>query len=199
MDAATALDTTVAGLEAYPATREAPMRGFWGGREGAAARLPRRHDALTLVPRTRQAAQILEQPAAWGQGRQRGLRHPLLVRAAGMGLTQQEERERRGDPPHGFDGMALFLAAITARRLRRSLGALEAPFGAVVAERGEAGTGTAAVGRADGGAPCVGSTMAAAAAAATPRRVAHAVNDRVGASPRGRRVARRTTKRAGIP
>ena len=68
--------------------------------------------------------------------------------------------------------MAFFLAAITARLLSRILGALDAPFGAIMAKRGEAGTGTAAAGgRSDGGGnPSVGSTMAAASASATPRR-----------------------------
>jgi hypothetical protein len=94
--------------------------------------------------------------------------------------------------------MALFLAAITARLLSRILGALEAPFGAVVAERGEAGVDTAAVGGSDGGDPSVGSTMAAASASATPRRWANAVKDRVGASPSVRSVARSTTNRACI-
>jgi len=97
-----------------------------------------------------------------------------------------------------FDCVARVLAAITARLLRRILGALEAPFGPIMATRGETGTGTAvAVGRSDGGdAPSVGATIAAAAASATPRRVANSVKDRVGASPSVRSVARSTTKRA---
>ena len=117
--------------------------------------------------------------------------------AAGMGLTQKENRECRVDQQHVRHGVALFLATITARLLSRILGALDAPFGAIVAKRGEAGTGTAAaVGRsAGGGDPSVGSTMAAAAASATPRRVANSVKDRVGASPSPRSVARSTTKR----
>jgi len=98
-----------------------------------------------------------------------------------------------------FDCVARVLAAITARLLRRILGALEAPFGPIMATRGETGTGTAAVGRSAGGDdPSVGSTIAAAAASATPRRVANAGTDRVGASPSVRRVARSTTKRACI-
>ena len=94
--------------------------------------------------------------------------------------------------------MALFLAAITARLLSRILGALDAPFGAVVAERGEAGTATAAVGRSDGGDddPSVGSTTAAASASATPRRWANSVKARVGASPNVRSVARRIGNKA---
>jgi hypothetical protein len=64
MDDATPLDTAVDVLDAYPATRDAPIRGFLGAREGAASRLPRRHDDLHVVQRKRQEAQILEQPAA---------------------------------------------------------------------------------------------------------------------------------------
>ena len=39
--------------------------------------------------------------------------------------------------------MVLFLAAITARLLSRILGALDAPFGPIVAKRGEAGAALA--------------------------------------------------------
>ena len=66
--------------------------------------------------------------------------------AAGIGLTQKEDRQRGVDQQHVFDGMALLLAAIRARLLSRILGALEAPYGAIVAKRGEAGRGTAAPG-----------------------------------------------------
>src|SRR5262245_17462979 len=110
-----------------------------------------------------------------------GLGNAFIVSAAGIGLAQQENRQRGVDQQHIFDRVALFLAAITARLLSRILGTLDAPFGAVVAERGEAGIDTAAVGRSEGGgAPSVGSTIAAASA--TPRRWASAVKDRVGAS-----------------
>ena len=78
------------------------------------------------------------------------------------------------------------LAAITARRLSRLLGTPEAPCGAGMANRGEA-AGSAGI-----GAPAVGTTRAAASASATPRRVANAAKDRLGASPRVRRVACRT-------
>jgi hypothetical protein len=84
-----------------------------------------------------------------------------------------------------------------ATALDTAVDVLDAPFGPIMATRGEADTGTAAVGRsAGGGDPSVGSTMAAAAASATPRRVANSVKDRVGASPSVRSVACSTTKRA---
>ena len=170
VDDAAALDAAVDVLDAYPATREAPIRGFLRAREGAASWLPRRHDDLNLVQRKRQETQILEQPASRRQGVWGGLGNSFIMSAAGIGLTQEENRQHGVDQQHVFDCMAPFLAAITARLLSRILGALDAPFGAVVAERGEAGTDTAAVGRSDGGGPSVGSTMAAAVASATPRR-----------------------------
>jgi hypothetical protein len=90
-----------------------------------------------------------------------------------------------------------FLTAITARLLKRILGALDAPFGPIVAKRGEgaAGAGAAAGGADVVGGPSIGTIMAATSASATPRRCANACTDRVGASPSVRRVARRTTKR----
>ncbi len=116
--------------------------------------------------------------------------------AAGIGLAQKEDREPGIDREHVFDRVARFLAAITARLRSRRLGALEAPCRPLVADRGEAGTGAGAVDSSDvGAASSVGATMAAASASATPRRWANAINDRVGASPRVRSVARRTTKR----
>jgi hypothetical protein len=118
------------------------------------------------------------------------------VGAARIGLTQKEDRERCIDQQYVFDRGVLFLAAITARLLSRILGALDAPLGPIVAERGETGAGTGAVdGAAIGDDSSVGSTMAAASASAMPRRWANAATDRVGASPSVRNVARRTTKR----
>jgi hypothetical protein len=118
--------------------------------------------------------------------------------AAGIGLTQQEARECRVDQPHVLHRMVCFRAAIIARLLSRILGALDAPFGAIVPKRGAARIATAvAGGRSDGGgAPAVGATMGAASAAATPRRGANSVKDRVGASPSPRSVARSTPTRA---
>ena len=196
VDNTAALDATVDMLDAHASTGDAPIRGLLRACEPPSSRLPRRHDDLNLVQHKRQEAQILEQPASRRQGVRGGIGNAFIVSAAGIGLTQKENRQRGVDQQHVFDCMALFLAAITARLLSRILGALDAPFGAVVAERGEAGVDTAAVGRSDGRDPSVGSTMAAASASATPRRVANAVTDRVGASPSVRDVARSTTKRA---
>ena len=192
MDDATTLDTAIDVLDAHTTARDAPIGGVLGAREGAASRLPGRHNDLNLVQRKRQEAQSLEQPTSRRQGVRGRIRHPLIMGAAGIGLTQKEDRERRIDQQHVFDGVALFLAAITARLLSRILGALDAPFGPIMAKRGEVG---AAAGSADGGDPSVGTTIAATSASATPRRWANSVKDRLGASPRARNVARSTTKR----
>jgi hypothetical protein len=198
VDDATALDATVDMLDAHTPASDTPIRGFLRPCEGPAPGLPRRHDDLDVGQRERQEAEILAQPAPRRQRVRGHLGHPLIVGAAGIGLTQQEDREGRVDQQHVFHRMVCFLAAIIARLLSRILGALDAPFGAIVAKRGEADAGAgAAVGRSDGdGSPSVGSTIAAASASATPRRWANAVTDRVGASPSVRNVARSTTKRA---
>lgn len=90
--------------------------------------------------------------------------------------------------------------SITLHRLGetlvRILGAPDAPFGAIMATRGEAGA--AAEESTVVGGPAVGTTRAAASASATPRRWANSGKDRVGASPRVRSVARRTTKKTCI-
>jgi hypothetical protein len=112
---------------------------------------------------------------------------------AGGGVPPQEAAERRVDQPHVAHGLARVLAARTAPLLSRIRGALEAPFGPVVAERGE--RGAAAAGSTGGGDAGGGTTTAAASASATPRRCANACTDRVGASASARSVARRTTRR----
>ena len=112
-------------------------------------------------------------------------------------VTQKEDGECRVDQQHVFDCVAFFLAAITARLLSRILGALDVPFGAILAKRGETGTDVGATGGEAAGvsSSSVGTTMAAASASATPMRWASAVKDRVGASPSVRSVVCKTTKR----
>jgi hypothetical protein len=197
MDYAATLDATVDVLDAHTPSRDPPIGGFLPARQGPASRLAGRHEDLHPVERERQEAQILEQPAPRGQGVGGGIGNPLIVGAAGIGVTPKEDRERGIDQQHVFDRGARFLATITARLLSGILGAREAPFGAIVPKRGEAGAGAgAAVGRSVGGeGPSVGTTRAAALASATPRRCANSCTDRLGASPMARSVVRRTTKR----
>jgi hypothetical protein len=200
VDDAAALDAAVDGRDTHAAAGDPSMRRFRRARQGPAPRLPRRHDHLDLVERARQEAQILEPPTACGQGGGCRLCHAFLMDTAGLCVTQQEDHERRVEQPHVLHGMARFLTAITARLLSRILGALEAPFGAIMANRGEMGAdvGTTAGGSVGVRRSAVCTTMAAASASATPRRWTSAVKDRVGASPSVRRVACTTTKRTCI-
>jgi hypothetical protein len=190
VDDAAALDTAVDMLDAHPAARDATIRGFLRAREAPTPRLPGRHDDVDMVQRERQETKILQQPAARRQGIRCGIGNPLIVGAAGLRVTQKEDGQRRIDQQDVFHGVALFLAAITARLLNRILGALDAPFSPVVSKRGEAGAGV-------GG--CSGGTKSAvASAAAIPTRLASSFNDRVGASPSVRSVVCSTTKRPWI-
>ena len=97
MDDAAALDAAVDVFDTHAAAGDTPIRRFLHPCESPASRLPGRHDDLHLIERERQEAQILEQAAAWGQGIRRSIRHSLVVRAAGIRLTQKEDRERRVD------------------------------------------------------------------------------------------------------
>jgi hypothetical protein len=186
---ATAFDAAVDVLNTHAAAGDASIHGFLGARQGSSSRFAGRHDGFHLVQGERQEAQILEQPAACGQGIRRGIGNPLIMSAPRIGRTQKEDGERRIDQQHIFHCVAFLLAAITARLLSRILGTLDAAFGAIVAKRGEAGDSPGVDGS------LVGTTNAVASASATPRRVANTVTDRVGASPSVRSVARRTTKR----
>jgi hypothetical protein len=128
-----------------------------------------------------------------GQGQGGGLGDPFVMGPARGALARNENRERGVGQAHGFDRLTRLLATRIARRLRRIVGPLEAPFGAIVARSGEAGAG--ADGSTGVGGAVAGTTSAVASPAATLRRVAGAVTDRGGASPSGRSVACRTLKR----
>jgi hypothetical protein len=189
VDNTAALDAAVDVLDAHATAGDAPIRRFLHTREVPPPRLPGRHDDVNPVERKRQEAQILEQSAARGQGIRCSIGNPLIMGAPRLGGTEKEDRQWSIDQQHVFYRVAFFLAAITARLLSRILGTLDAPLGAIMAKRGEAG-GSAGIGD-----PSVGTTRAAASASATPRRIASSVKERVGASPRVRSVACRTTNR----
>jgi len=103
-------------------------------------------------------------------------------------VAQKEDDEEGIDEQDIFDGVVLFLAAITRGLLRRVLGADDAPFGPVMGKRGKAG---AATGPGTTGADSSSSDVitVAAAASETPSRCARAVRERAGASLRARRAA----------
>ena len=113
---------------------------------------------------------------------------------ATIGVAQKEDEEESIDEQDIFDGVVLFLAAITVGLFNRVLGADDASFGPVMGKRGDAGAAldAAATGA---GSSASGMTTVAAAATVTPSRWARAVRERAGASPRVRSAARRAGRR----
>jgi hypothetical protein len=200
MDDAAAHDTTGDGRDPDPATGDAPMGPFLGAREGPTPWLRGGHEARAVGEGAGQAAALLAPPAPRGPGVGGGLGTALLVGAARVRGPANAARERGVAQPHVLPRVTRFLAAIIALGLRWSLGALAAPCGPSVAQRGEgaAGVGAAAGRRAGGLGSAVGTTRAAASAAVTPRRWAHAGKDRRGVSPQARRVACSTPHRTCI-
>ena len=112
--------------------------------------------------------------------------------ATAIGVAEEKDNEQRIDQQDIFDGMVLFLAAITRGLFRRVLGADDAPFGPVMGKRGDTGAATKGAGSSSA------ATTVAASASATPSRCARAVRERAGASPRARNAARRTGRRTCI-
>src|SRR6266700_1095410 len=110
--------------------------------------------------------------------------------AAAVGVAQKEDDEQGIDQQDIFDRVVFFLAAITFRLCRRVLGADDAPLGAVMGKRGDAGAVVRGTGSSSRGA-----TTVAASASETPSRCARAVRERAGASPRVRNAASSTGKR----
>src|SRR3989475_9929846 len=102
-----------------------------------------------------QAEDRLQQPTP---GRERvggGLRDAQIMGTAAVGVAQKEDDEQGIDEQDIFDGVVLFLAAITRGLLRRVLGAGDPPFGPVMGKRGQ--TSDAA----GSGAPSSGSSAGA--------------------------------------
>src|SRR5438477_616477 len=114
--------------------------------------------------------------------------------ATAIGVAEEKDDEQRIHEQDIFDGVVLFLAAITPRLFSSVLGADDAPFGAVMGTRGDAGAAldAAATGA---GSSASGATTVAASASETPSRFARAVRERAGASPRVRSAASSTGKR----
>jgi hypothetical protein len=57
--------------------------------------------------------------------------------AAAVGVAQKEDREEGIDQQDIFDGVLLFLLALTCGLFSRVLGADDAPFGPVMGKRGD--------------------------------------------------------------
>jgi hypothetical protein len=121
-----------------------------------------------------------------------GLSDAQIMDTAAVGVAQKEDDEERIDEQDIFDGVVLFLATITFFLFSRVLGADDAPFRPVMGKRGEEDVATSA------GSSSSEPTTVAASALETPRRWARAATERAGASPRVRRAANSTGKRAWI-
>jgi hypothetical protein len=196
-DDAAPLDAAVHMLDPQPTVVQSLVGQVLVQRQLLAAGFLRRHEDLHLRERERQEAQILQQPAPGGQGIRRRVGHGLVMGAATVGVAQKEDEEQRIDEQDIFDGVVLFLPAITVGLFNRVLGADDAPFRPIMGKRGEAGAaaGTATTGA---GASSGGTTTVAASASATPSRCASAASERVGASPRVRSAASSTGKSTWI-
>jgi len=195
VDDAAAFDAAVDGLDAHATASNAPIRRLLRAHEGPAPWLPRRHDDADLLECKCQEAGILEQSAACRQGGWGDIGNPLIVGAAGIRLTQEEDRECRIDQQDVVDCVARFLAAITARLLNWILGALDAPLGPVVPKRGKAGAEAgAAAGGPDVRDGSFGGTASALASASVTRGGSPALS-RTGLG----HPPARTASRAGPP
>jgi hypothetical protein len=156
-----------------------------------------RHEDCHVGKRKGQAAQILQQSIARGQGIGRRVRHGLLMGAAAIGVTEKEDEEQGIDEQAIFDHVVLFLAALTRGLFKRVLGADDLPFHLVMGTRGEADA-AAGMGATGAGSSSSGTTTVAASASETPRRWARAVRERAGAAPRIRSAASSAGKRTWI-
>jgi len=187
-DDAAALDAAVDMLDASPTVVQGLVGKFLLQRQFLAAWCLGRHEDLDLGQRTRQGAQILQEPTPRGQGIRRRVSNRLVMEAAAAGLAEEEDDEQRIHEQDIFDGVVLFLATLTVRLFSRVLGADDASFRPAMGTRGEAGAaaGTATTGA---GVSSSGTTTVAASASETPKRCARAVRERAGASPRGRSAA----------
>jgi hypothetical protein len=114
--------------------------------------------------------------------------------AAAVSVTEKEDREESMHEQDIFDGVVLFLAALTCGLLRRVLGADDASFRPVMGKRGDTSVTAGSV-TPGAGSSSSGTTMVAASASATPSRCARAVRERAGASPRARSAASSAGKR----
>jgi len=193
---ATALDAAVDMLDPQPPLVERLVGQVLLQGQLRTAWFLRRHEDLHLGEREGQEAQILQQPTPSREGVGSGLRDAQIMDPTAVGVAQKEDDEERIDEQDIFDGVVLFLPAITLMLFHRVLGPDDAPFRAVMGKRGEAGT-AAGMG-ATGVGSSSGTTTAAASASETPRRWARVERERAGASPRARSAASNAGNRTWI-
>ena len=92
---AAALDTAIDVLHAQPTLVERLVGPLLLPRELLAAGLLGRHEDRHLRERERQETQILQEPAPCRQGRGRRVCNGLLMGAAAVGVTEEEDDEQR--------------------------------------------------------------------------------------------------------
>ena len=119
---ATTLDAAVDMLDPQPPLVERLVGQVLLQGQLRTAWLLRRHEDLHLRERERQEAQILQQPTPSRERVGGGLRDAQIMDTAAVGVAQKEDDEQGIDEQDIFDGVVLFLAAITSLSVQQGLG-----------------------------------------------------------------------------
>src|SRR5262249_15713082 len=135
----TTLDTAIDVLDPQPPLVEPLVGPVLLQGELRTAGLLRRHEDLHLREREGQEAQILQQPTPSREWVGGGLREAHIMDPAAVGVAQKEDDEQGIDEQDIFDGVVLFLAAITLFLSSSGLGTDDTPFRPVMGTRGDAG------------------------------------------------------------
>ena len=178
---AAAFDTALDLFDAHPSPSDCPVVRLLFWRQLLPARLLRCLDAVHALQRAGLKAHVLQQLAPSRQWRRCRVGQALVVDAARMGRTQEQAAQRGVDPQEVFPPMPLFLAARAWLLFRRSCGARDGSFSAVMTKRGAA-AGVAAWTASDG------ADATGRGGNSPPRRWRKASTLRQGASPKGRQV-----------
>jgi hypothetical protein len=167
-DDATTLDTALDVLDTQPTLVERLVRLLLLPRELLTAEFLGRHEDRHLRECERQAPEILQEPAPRRQGRGRRVRNGLIMGAAAVGVTEEEDEEQRIHEQDVFYRVVFFLAALTRGLLSRVWRADDPPFGPIMGKMGETGAAAGTVGT-GGGSSSTAVTTVAASASETPR------------------------------
>ena len=182
---AAAFDTAVDMFDSHPSPRYLSIGRFLLRRQLLASRLLHRLDDFHAIQHERLKAQILKQVTpSWQRIRCR-VCNALVMDTSLMGLTQEQNAQRRVDQQDVFQHVPLFLAAIASFRFSRVCGARDGSLGAVMTKRGAAG-GVAAWASSDL------DDASGRGGHSTPSRWRKASKLRQGASPKVRRMLRNT-------
>jgi len=119
-------------LDPQPPLVERLVRPLLLPRQLLAAGFLGRHEDYHPREREGQEPQILQEPAPRRQGIWRRVRNGLIMGAAAIGVAQEEDEKQGIDEQDIFDGVVLFLAAITRRLFSCVLGTDDPPLGAVM-------------------------------------------------------------------